>query len=295
MVSESRGDFMDLAAEIDNNVSRALAEDMGTGDLTALLVPGAETADASVISRENAILCGSRWFEASFRQLAPETRISWLAQDGDAISAGQSLCTVMGNARALLSAERPALNFLQTLSAVATHTRRYVEAVAGTGVVIVDTRKTLPGLRLAQKYAVKCGGGVNHRLGLYDGILIKENHIIAAGGIAQALQAARGIAPPGVFIQIEVETLEQLRQALAANAEMILLDNFELPQLRSAVALTTKLASGRIMLEASGGVTLENVRVIAQTGVHRISAGSLTKDAKAVDLSMRFLLHPTGL
>ena len=280
---------MDLAAEIKRNVSRALAEDVGSGDLTALLLPAGKSASASIISRESATLCGVQWFEACFQQLAPETRICWFAQDGDAIAAGQRLSEIMGNARALLTAERSALNFLQTLSAVATQTRRYVEAVAGTGTVIVDTRKTLPGLRLAQKYAVKCGGGVNHRLGLYDGILIKENHIIAAGGVAQALQAAGKIAPPGVFIQIEVETLDQLRQALAADAEMILLDNFELAQLHSAVALTEKLASGRTILEASGGITLENVRAIAQTGVHRISVGSLTKDVQAVDLSMRFL------
>ena len=280
---------MDLAAEINNNVSRALAEDVGSGDLAALLLPAGKSASASVISRESATLCGVQWFEACFQQLAPETRICWFVQDGDAIAAGQRLSEIMGNARALLTAERSALNFLQTLSAVATQTRRYVEAVAGTGTVIVDTRKTLPGLRLAQKYAVKCGGGVNHRLGLYDGILIKENHIIAAGGVAQALQAAGKIAPPGVFIQIEVETLDQLRQALAVGAEMILLDNFELAQLHSAVALTEKLASGRTILEASGGITLENVRAIAQTGVHRISVGSLTKDVQAVDLSMRFL------
>lgn len=280
---------MDLATEIRNNVSRALAEDVGTGDLTALLIPAGKAASANVISREEATLCGIQWFEACFQQLAPETRICWFVQDGDAIDAGQRLCEINGNARVLLTAERPALNFLQTLSAVATQTRRYVEVVAGTGAVIVDTRKTLPGLRLAQKYAVKCGGGVNHRLGLYDGILIKENHIIAAGSIAQALQAAREIATSGVFIQIEVETLDQLRQALAAGAEIILLDNFELAQLRSAVALTEKLTSGRTILEASGGITLENVRAVAQTGVHRISVGSLTKDVQAVDLSMRFL------
>ena len=280
---------MDLAAEIRNNVSRALAEDVGTGDLTAILIPAGKTSSASVISREEATLCGIQWFAACFQQLAPQTRICWFAQDGDAIDAGQKLCEINGNARALLTAERPALNFLQILSAVATQTRRYVEAVAGTGAVIVDTRKTLPGLRLAQKYAVKCGGGVNHRLGLYDGILIKDNHIIAAGSIAQALQAAREIATPGVFIQIEVETLDQLRQALSAGAEMILLDNFELAQLRRAVTLTAKLTSGRTILEASGGITLENVRIVAQTGVHRISVGSLTKDVQAVDLSMRFL------
>ncbi len=289
MVSEFHGDFMDLAAEINSNVSRALAEDVGTGDLTALLLPAGQSASAGIISRESATLCGVRWFEACFRQLAPQTQISWFAQDGDVIAAGQSLCEVMGNARALLTAERPALNFLQTLSAVATHTQRYVEAVAGTRAVIVDTRKTLPGLRLAQKYAVKCGGGVNHRLGLYDGILIKENHIIAAGSVAQALHAAREIAPPGVFIQIEVETLDQLHQALIAGAKMILLDNFELAQLRSAVALTANLTSGQTTLEASGGITLENVRAIAQTGVDRISVGSLTKNVQAVDLSMRFL------
>ena len=289
MVSEFHGDFMDLAAEINSNVSRALAEDVGTGDLTALLLPAGQSASAGIISRESATLCGVRWFEACFRQLAPQTQISWFAQDGDVIAAGQSLCEVMGNARAMLTAERPALNFLQTLSAVATHTQRYVEAVAGTRAVIVDTRKTLPGLRLAQKYAVKCGGGVNHRLGLYDGILIKENHIIAAGSVAQALHAAREIAPPGVFIQIEVETLDQLHQALIAGAKMILLDNFELAQLRSAVALTANLTSGQTTLEASGGITLENVRAIAQTGVDRISVGSLTKNVQAVDLSMRFL------
>ena len=285
---------MDLATEIKHNVSQALAEDVGAGDLTALLLPAGKTANASVISREDAMLCGSRWFETCFRQLSAETEICWFAQDGEVIHAGQKLCAITGNARALLTAERPALNFLQTLSAVATQTRRYVAAVAGTGAVIVDTRKTLPGLRLAQKYAVKCGGGVNHRLGLYDGILIKENHIIAAGGIAQALLAAKEIAPPDVFIQIEVETLDELRDALDAGAAMILLDNFALAQLRHAVALTAELAPGRAILEASGGITLENVRAIAETGVQRISIGSLTKDIKAVDLSMRFLLNPAG-
>lgn len=285
---------MDLAAEIERNVALALAEDagmgagMGTsnGDLTAQLIPTENTASATVISRESAVLCGTQWFEACFRQLAPQTEVRWLAQDGEAIRAGQKLCEIEGNARALLTAERPALNFLQTLSAVATQTLLYVNAVAGTGAVIVDTRKTLPGLRLAQKYAVTCGGGVNHRLGLYDGILIKENHLIAAGGIEPALRAAEKIAQQysGIFIQIEVETLEQLRQALNAGAKMILLDNFDLAQLRYAASLTAKRAT----LEASGGVTLENVRAVAETGVDRISIGSLTKDIKAIDLSMRF-------
>ena len=284
---------MDLAAEIERNVALALAEDVGSGDLTALLIPAetstaAATAGATVISRENVVLCGTLWFETCFRQLSPKTKIHWLFKDGERVEQNQTLCEIIGNARALLTAERPALNFLQTLSAVATQTRRYVDAVAGTGAVIMDTRKTLPGLRLAQKYAVTCGGGVNHRLGLYDGILIKENHIIAAGGIEQALRAAGEIAPPGIFIQIEVETLEQLRKALNAGAKMILLDNFDLAQLRYAVSLTRQAGISHAVLEASGGITLENVRAVAETGVDRISVGNLTKDVKAVDLSMRF-------
>jgi len=279
---------MDLAVEIERNVTLALAEDVGDGDLTAQLIPAESTTHATVISRESAVLCGTQWFEACFRQLSvktsAETKIRWFCKDGEPIAPNQTLCEITGNARALLTAERPALNFLQTLSAVATQTRLYVNAVTGTGAMIVDTRKTLPGLRLAQKYAVTCGGGGNHRLGLYDGILIKENHLIAAGSIEAALRVAGEIAPPGVFIQIEVETLEQLRQALNAGAKMILLDNFDLAQLRYAVSLTAKQAT----LEASGGVTLENVRAVAETGVDRISIGSLTKDIEAIDLSMRF-------
>jgi nicotinate-nucleotide pyrophosphorylase (carboxylating) len=204
------------------------------------------------------------------------------------VKPGQELCRITGKARALLTGERSALNFLQLLSAVATETARYVSAVAGTGAAIVDTRKTLPGLRLAQKYAVKCGGGTNHRLGLYDGMLIKENHIIAAGGIMQALQAAKKTASPGLFVQVEVETLDDLRAALRAGAKMILLDNFDLEGLRNAVALNKQAAAGTATLEASGGITLENVRAVAETGVDRISIGSLTKDIKATDLSMRF-------
>lgn len=279
---------MDLTTEIEKNVSQALAEDIGTGDLTANLILAEETATATVISRENTVLCGIQWFEACFWQLARQTEVRWFAQDGTAISAGQKLCELTGNARTLLSAERSALNFLQLLSAIATQTRHYVDAVSGTGALIVDTRKTLPGLRLAQKYAVGCGGGVNHRLGLYDGILIKENHIIAAGSIERALRAAEKIAPSGIFIQIEVETLDGLRNALDAGAEMILLDNFDLAGLREAVALNARLTNKKAVLEASGGISLTNARAIAETGVDRISVGSLTKDIKAVDLSMRF-------
>lgn len=285
---------MDLEIEIKQNVNQALTEDIGTGDLTANLIPAEETATATVVSRDNAILCGIQWFEACFWQLSPQTGVRWFTQDGEAISAGQKLCVITGNARILLTVERSALNFLQLLSAVATQTKRYVDAVAGTGAVIVDTRKTLPGLRLAQKYAVKCGSGTNHRLGLYDGILIKENHIIAAGGIEPALHAAKKIASPGIFIQIEVETLDDLRNALNAGAKMILLDNFDLDRLREAVALNTQLTNKKAVLEASGGITLENVRTIAETGVDRISVGSLTKDIQAVDLSMRFSTNFVG-
>jgi nicotinate-nucleotide pyrophosphorylase (carboxylating) len=279
---------MDLTAEIEKNVSQALAEDIGTGDLTANLLSSDEAATATVITRETAVLCGTGWFEAAFRQLSPQAEVRWLAQDGDALDAGQTFCEITGPARALLTAERTALNFLQLLSAVATRTRLYVDAVAKTGALIVDTRKTLPGLRLAQKYAVRCGGGTNHRLGLYDGILIKENNIIAAGGIAPALRAARKIAPPGVFIQIEVETLDDLRTALDAGAKLVLLDNFDLHAMCEAVIWNVRVTNHAATLEASGGITLDNVRAVAETGVDRISVGSLTKDIEAVDLSMRF-------
>ncbi|MDD5328675.1 MAG: carboxylating nicotinate-nucleotide diphosphorylase [Sulfuricella sp.] len=274
----------ELAAAIRQNIDIALAEDIGSGDLTAQLIPADAAGRATVISREAAVLCGAAWFEACFRKLDPEVEIVWQAHDGDAVRPNQTLCEIRGQARALLSAERPALNFLQTLSASATLTRRYVEEVAGTGARIMDTRKTLPGLRLAQKYAVRCGGGDNQRTGLYDGILIKENHIMAAGGIRQALEQARTIAPPGTTIQIEVENPDELEQALAAGARLILLDNFDLAMLRDAV----KRAGSSAELEASGGITLETVRAVAETGVHRISVGSLTKDIRAVDLSMRF-------
>jgi nicotinate-nucleotide pyrophosphorylase (carboxylating) len=274
---------LQLAAEVERNVLAGLAEDVGAGDLTALLTPPRQPARGVVISREPAVLAGSAWFEACFRRLDPAARIDWSAKDGDAVAADQPLCEVAADTRALLTAERSALNFLQLLSATATATRRYVDAVAGTGARIVDTRKTLPGLRLAQKYAVRCGGGTNHRLGLYDGVLIKENHIIACGGIPQALEQARGIAGSAAFVQIEVETLEQLAEALDHGATLILLDNMDLAQMRQAVGLT----AGRAELEASGGVRLETVRAIAETGVDRISVGALTKDVRAVDLSLR--------
>ncbi|MCC6533536.1 MAG: carboxylating nicotinate-nucleotide diphosphorylase [Burkholderiales bacterium] len=275
---------MDLTAEIERNVAAALTEDVGSGDLTVLLIAAAARASARVVCREQAVLCGSPWFDACFRQLDANVSLTWHARDGDRIGANQTLCEIDGGARTLLTAERTALNFLQLLSAVATLARSYADAVRDTGATIVDTRKTLPGLRLAQKYAVRCGGASNHRTGLYDGILIKENHIAAAGGIRQALAAARRVAPPGIWTQIEVETLPQLDQALAAGATMVLLDNFDLARMREAV----RINAGRAQLEASGGITLDNVRAIAQTGVDRISIGALTKDVKAVDLSMRF-------
>jgi nicotinate-nucleotide pyrophosphorylase (carboxylating) len=272
-----------LAHEIERNVLSALAEDIGNGDLTALLTPFGRTAAGVVTSRENAVLCGSAWFDACFHRLDPQARILWHASDGDNIAVGQVVCEISADTRALLTAERSALNFLQLLSGTATQTRHYIEAIAGTRARIVDTRKTLPGLRLAQKYAVKCGGGTNHRLGLYDGILIKENHIIAAGSITAAFKQARLIASDQVFIQVEVESLEELGEALDAGAKMILLDNMTLDQMKKAVGLT----AGRAELEASGGVRLDTVRAIAETGVDRISIGSLTKDVRAIDLSLR--------
>ena len=275
---------MNLTAEIDRNVTAALEEDVGSGDLTALLIEPATRSRARVISRVPAVVCGAPWFERTFQRLDSAVHISWKARDGDQVSAGDVLCELAGSARTLLTGERTALNFLQLLSCVATATRSYVDAVAGTRASIVDTRKTLPGLRLAQKYAVRVGGGSNHRTGLYDGILIKENHIAAAGGIRAALAQARTVAPAGVWIQIEVESIAQLQEALDAGADMILLDNFDPAGMREAVRVT----AGRAKLEASGGITLDNVRAIADTGVDRISIGALTKDIKAIDLSMRF-------
>ena len=275
-----------LAQVIRANVSAALAEDGADHDLTAQLIPEHTQARATVITREAAVLCGTLWFEDCFLTLDPNCKISWKLKEGDLAGAGQTLCEIHGNARAMLSAERPALNFLQTLSAVATQTRRYVEATRGTQAKIMDTRKTLPGLRMAQKHAVKVGGGHNQRIGLFDGVLIKENHIAAAGGISKVMELAFRITPPGVSIQIEVETLVQLEEALNAGAQLILLDNFSLADMRLAVGHAAKRAE----LEASGGITLENVRLVAETGVDRISIGALTKDVKAIDLSMRVSL-----
>ena len=275
---------MDLASEIERNVTAALAEDIGACDWTALLTPPTRSAEARVVCRVPAVLCGEPWFAGCLRRLDPAVRIIWHFGEGALVGPGSTVCALRGDARALLTGERTALNFLQTLSAVATATRAYVDAVAGTRAAIVDTRKTLPGLRLAQKYAVRIGGGVNHRLGLYDAILIKENHIAAAGGVTPALAAAAKLAPAGVWMQVEVETLEQLKEALAAGADMILLDNMDLATMREAV----RIAAGRARLEASGGVRLETVRAVAETGVDRISIGALTKDIQAVDFSLRF-------
>jgi len=269
-------------AIITEQVTSALTEDIGNGDLTAALIPAGTQATATIISREQAVICGCAWLAQCFTQLDPTIQLTWLVNDGDRVQPDQPLVKIQGDARAMLSAERPALNFLQTLSAVATHTRRYVDAIAGLSAQILDTRKTLPGLRLAQKYAVLTGGGTNQRLALYDGILIKENHIAAAGSIAAVLAAAFALKQTN-NIQIEVENLDELQQALTAGATSILLDNFTLADLREAVAINQK----RALLEASGNVDLTTVRAIAETGVDRISIGALTKHIQAVDLSMR--------
>ena len=278
-----------LNEEINRNVSAALAEDVGAGDLTASLVPGERRVKATVISREAGVLCGTAWFDECVRRCDPTAKVTWQGADGDRIAANQLLCEIEGNGRALLTAERSALNFLQLLSAVASKVRIYADAIAGTRAQVVDTRKTLPGLRIAQKYAVRAGGGGNHRLALWDAILIKENHIHAAGSIAQAMAAAKQVAEQAKdrckFIQIEVESLDELNQALNAGATMILLDNFSLDMMREA----SRINAGRAVLEASGNVTLETIRSIAETGVDRISVGALTKDVKALDLSMRFV------
>jgi nicotinate-nucleotide pyrophosphorylase (carboxylating) len=274
-----------LPDDISQTVQRALAEDIGHGDLTANLIAPEAYAKAQVITREDAILCGTAWFDEVFHEVDKRLQTTWHAKDGEAIRAGQVLCVLDGPARGLLTGERTALNFLQLLSGTATLTQRYVEAIRGTGATILDTRKTVPGLRRAQKYAVTCGGGQNHRMGLYDAILIKENHIAAAGSVAAALQQARNTAPENTPIEIEVENLEQLREALAAGANHLLLDNFTPDKLREAVRETR----GRAKLEASGGIRLGNIRAIAETGVNFISVGGLTKNVRAVDLSLRIL------
>lgn len=273
---------LDRLAQAD--AARALAEDIGTGDLTAALIDPAAQAWARVLARESAVLCGSAWVQAAFSQLDPQATLDWHVQDGERCAANQVVFEVRGQTRALLTGERTALNFLQLLSAVANTTATFVAIVKGTRSQIVDTRKTLPGLRLAQKYAVRTGGGTNHRIGLYDAVLIKENHIAAAGGIAQVLQRTVQVAVQADFVEIEVESLDQLAQALAAGARMVLLDNMDLASLREAV----RINAGRAILEISGGVTLDGLRALAETGVDRISVGALTKDVRAIDFSMRF-------
>ena len=277
----TQADVQELARR---DVALALAEDVGAGDLTAALVDAQRPAQARILAREAAVICGTPWVEAAVRALDPQARLTWHVGEGQRCAANQTVLAIEGRAQALLTAERTALNFLQLLSAVATKTATFVDTVAGTRAQIVDTRKTLPGLRLAQKYAVKTGGGVNHRIGLYDAVLIKENHIAAAGGVAQVLQRVRETAPQARFVEIEVETLAQLEEALACGATMVLLDNMDIPTLQAAV----RLNAGRAILEISGGVNLDTVRALAETGVDRISVGALTKDVKATDFSMRF-------
>jgi nicotinate-nucleotide pyrophosphorylase (carboxylating) len=270
---------------ISNQVSLAIAEDIGERDYTASLIEQSAEAKATIIVREDTLICGIPWVNECFKQINPSTQINWLVEEGDKVSANQVLCHIAGNARDMLSAERTALNFLQTLSATATITNQYVHETLGTNARIMDTRKTIPGLRLAQKYAVFIGGGLNQRIGLYDGILIKENHIAAAGGIQPALHAAKNLTKDkSLPIQIEVENLSELESAIESGATLILLDNFDIPTLKKAVKINQK----RAILEASGGISINNIRDIANTGVDRISVGSLTKNIKAVDLSMRF-------
>ena len=273
-----------LQSAFESNLLAALLEDVGPGDLTAQLVPDGVRVRARVIVREDAVLCGAPWFEGVMLALDNSIEIDWQYAEGDMMNAGSVVCTIDAPPRTLLTAERSALNFLQLMSGVATNTRKYVELVTGTKAAILDTRKTVPGLRQAQKYAVRVGGGQNQRMALFDGILIKENHIAAAGGVAKALKAAQDLNA-GVSIQIEVEHLSQLTEALEAGATSVLLDNFELDAMRQAVALN----AGRALLEASGGVNMESVRAIAETGVDRISIGSLTKDVKATDYSLRII------
>jgi len=269
--------------DIAQTVSIAIAEDVGSGDITANLIPSDSIAKATVICRDSAVLAGQAWFDEVFQQIDSATQITWLVNDGETITQNTCICTIEGKARSLLTAERSALNFLQTLSAVATRTKRYVDAIAHTKTKILDTRKTIPGLRLAQKYAVTCGGGQNHRKGLYDGFLIKENHIMAAGSISNAIQQTKALNTK-LAIEVEVENLDELKQALDANADIVLLDNMNTETLQQAV----KLNQGKAKLEASGNVNLESIASIAETGVDYISIGDLTKNIDAIDLSMRF-------
>ena len=266
------------------NIKHFLDEDIGTGDITAAIIPGDAHAQAEVVTREGMILCGQAWFDAIFKHLDASVNIVWLATEGETVKKNTTLCKLSGLARGLLTGERTALNLLQLLSATATVARQYADAVAGTSCKVLDTRKTIPGLRNAQKYAVACGGCYNHRIGLYDGVLIKENHIMAAGSITRAIEMARELT--SVAVEVEVESMQELIEALAAKPDRIMLDNFSLEELRAAV----KLSEGAIKLEASGNIDLDNIRTIAETGVDFISIGALTKNVKAVDLSMRIKL-----
>jgi nicotinate-nucleotide pyrophosphorylase (carboxylating) len=275
-----------LPADLPDQVSRALREDIGSGDITAELIPAQKLCRGHVLCRQAAILCGVAWFNETFRQLDPAVHINWLLAEGAQVAASSVLCELRGPARSILTAERTALNFLQLLSATATITHQYVQRVDGTSCRILDTRKTIPGLRTAQKYAVRCGGGKNHRLGLYDMVLIKENHIAAAGSIGAAVLSARTHAP-NQQIEVETETLDQVREALEARADIIMLDNFDLAAMKAAVTLNRSHAN-RALLESSGGVTIDGLRAIAQTGVDFISVGSITKNIAAIDLSLRF-------
>jgi nicotinate-nucleotide pyrophosphorylase (carboxylating) len=275
----------EVPADLETQVNAALREDVGSGDVTAQLVPATQTVRGRVITREPAILCGRPWVEATFRSLDPNIKLHWHASDGDRLAADQVIFEIAGPARPVLTGERTSLNFLQLLSATATAARRFVDAVAGTGCTIIDTRKTLPGLRTAQKYAVRCGGAQNHRLGLYDMVLIKENHIAAAGSLSGAIAAARRVAS-NVPVEVEVESLAEFAEALAARPDIILVDEFTPADMRKAVALN-RADAHPVKIEASGSVSLDNVRTIAETGVDYVSVGSLTKHVRAIDLSMR--------
>jgi len=275
----------ELPRDLAEQVDRALREDIGSGDVTAALVPAAQRVRGTLVTRESAVLAGRPWVDATFRHLDPQVQLTWHANDGEPIAANQVIFDIAGSARPVLTGERTAINFLQLLSGTATATRRFVDAVAGTGCIILDTRKTVPGLRTAQKYAVLCGGGRNHRIGLYDRVLIKENHIAAAGSLTAAIRSARSHAP-GLSVEVEVESLDELEEALAAAPDIVLLDELSLADLRTAVELN-RARSRQVLLEASGSMTLESVRAVAETGVDFISIGSLTKHVRAVDLSLR--------
>jgi nicotinate-nucleotide pyrophosphorylase (carboxylating) len=277
----------EFKAEIARNVQAALAEDVGPGDITGALIPASKFASATVVTRETMKLAGRPWFDEVCRQVDERIVVTWHCDDGEVVQMGAPLCDLEGPARSILTAERTALNFLQLLSATATVTSMYVDVISGTGCRVLDTRKTIPGLRVAQKYAVRCGGGSNHRVGLFDAFLIKENHILSAGGIPEAVQAARD-ASPGKPVEIEVESIDELREALAAGADRLLLDNFTIEQLEEAVAINREVGNPPAELEASGNMLLAHVRTVAETGIDYISVGALTKNLRAVDLSMRF-------